>query len=202
MASLILGLMGKKQSGKDTFAARLVEAHGFTRIGFADALKNVALDLDPEVVVEADETGVVYGPSELGRIGRSQYRRLSSLVADLGWDEAKRLREVRRLLQALGVAVRDNVDSEAWVQAAYRKARAVDGPVVITDVRFPNETEIVRRAGGRLARVYRPDLVSVDAHISENAVDHIAPDFYVVNDADVATLHAHADTVAHALRNA
>lgn len=199
MASFILGIMGKKRSGKDTFAERLVDAHGFTRIGFADALKNVALDIDPVVPVEPDETGIIYGPSELGRIGRSQHLRLSEVVSAVGWEDAKRVREVRRLLQNLGVAVREHADDGLWVATALRKALVVDGPVVITDVRFGNEVTAIRDAGGKLVRIHRPGLESTDTHVSETAVDHIVPDVFVRNDADIAALHGYADTVARSL---
>ena len=49
MATAILGLVGRKQSGKDTFAQRLVEEHGYTRLAFADPLKAVALAANPIV---------------------------------------------------------------------------------------------------------------------------------------------------------
>ena len=36
MPAPLIGLTGYARSGKDTFAARLVERHGFTRASFAD----------------------------------------------------------------------------------------------------------------------------------------------------------------------
>jgi hypothetical protein len=107
MASHLVGLLGLKRSGKDTFAARLVEAHGFTRIAFADPLKEAALALDP-IVVSANS----WDPE----------RRLSDVVEAEGWEAAKEVPEVRRTLQNLGVAIR-GLDEDFWLRVAIRRAR-------------------------------------------------------------------------------
>lgn len=185
MASLILGVMGKKRAGKDTFAAHLVAEHGFTRLAFADALKDVLLDLDPMVDIDAWDGDPL---------------RLSALL-DLtrDWEGAKQLPEVRRLLQALGVAARTHVKESIWVDAVMNKAAYIPGPVVITDVRFPNEADIIQRAHGKLVRVVRPGQVSDDTHVSETALDDRRPDFHVTNAGTVADLHTRADVLADLL---
>ena len=185
MASHIIGISGRKRSGKDTFAEQLVKEHGFTRIAFADPLKAVARELDPVVDVHQATPYVV------------QRIRLSDVLGpDDDWETAKELPEVRRLLQALGVAVREHIDSEVWVDAALVKAAAVPGPVVITDVRFPNEAERVRWDGGKVVRVNRPGLPQTDLHISETALDDLVADYVVGNGGTVADLHESADEVA------
>lgn len=191
MASLILGAMGKKRSGKDTFAARLVAEHGFTRIAFADALKDVALDLDPII----DNGPFVRANGSLA----VHHSRLSDIVEKAGWEAAKDRPEVRRILQALGVAMRTHVDLDVWVDAAMAKADRIPGPVVITDVRFPNEADRVRAGGGKLVRVQRPGLLDADFHVSETALDDHLSDFTVSNDGTVEGLHTQADVLADVL---
>jgi hypothetical protein len=193
MTSLLIGVTGKKRHGKDTFAARLIEAHGFTRIAFADPLKETILDVDPWVRVEPDEAGLVLGSGSLQLTIR--HERLSTVVNHLGWEKAKEVREVRRLLQAHGVAMREHLDPDVWVDAALSKAAAIPGPVVITDVRFPNEFERVKWDGGLVVRVWRPGVENADEHISETALDHVEPDFFVENKGTVADLHRQADLV-------
>ncbi len=199
MANIIIGVTGKKRHGKDTFAARLIDQHGFTRIAFADPLKRTMEDLDPIVRVEVDERGLVheyetwsYGPAHV---------RLAWLIEQIGWEQAKEIREVRRLLQAHGVAIREHLDEDAWVDAAMATADLVDGPVVITDVRFPNEADSVTYSGrGFLVRVTRPGVESTDAHVSETAMDDVPAYFEVVNSGTVADLHAEADDVVRQLQ--
>src|SRR5690606_2925967 len=76
--------------------------------------------------------------------------RLTQVVGNLGWERAKDVPEVRRTLQRLGVAIRE-LDTGFWLHAAARTIEAALGggrPVVVTDVRFPNEAEYIRRKGG------------------------------------------------------
>ncbi|MBP2323341.1 hypothetical protein JOF56_003726 [Kibdelosporangium banguiense] len=193
MASLVVGITGKKRSGKDTFAHRLIEHHGFTRIAFADALRAVMEGVNPVVPIEADETGIVFGPDSFGRRG---YHRLVSLVAEVGWERAKEAREVRRLLQTHGVSIREQVNPDVWVDAVRLKANAIPGPVVITDVRFPNEAEYVQKTvGGQLLKIVRSGHDHNDTHISETALDAWPVDHYIANDGDMNDLHVRADVL-------
>jgi hypothetical protein len=193
MASTIIGVLGKKRAGKDTFARRLVEAHGYTRLAFADALRDAALALDP-IIPAAYRDG-----EPLREYG---WHRLSDEVEAFGWEDAKAHPEVRRTLQNYGVAIRD-LDPDFWVRVVMDQARDIDGPVVITDVRFPNEAEAVERASmrdvadiGRTVRVARPGIISDDTHISETALDSWTPDMTIPNAGTVEDLHRHADYVA------
>lgn len=199
MASHLLGITGKKRAGKDTFAARLVEVHGFTRVAFADSLKAVALDLDP--IIQADATKGYeygYGGEVFDKPGEPDLIRLSDIVnrQGYGWETAKDLPEVRRLLQELGVAVREHIHDDVWVEAALVKIARVPGPVVVTDVRFPNEAEMIRTRCGKIARVFRSISAGADSHVSETALDHLCPDYSIRNDSSIAALHAEADSVA------
>ena len=191
MASTVLGILGRKRSGKDTFAARLVSAHGYTRVGFADALKAAALALDP--YVELRPTGTAYQPAD--------YVRLSEVVAAYGWEPAKEIADVRRTLQRLGSdAVRDHVHPEDWINALRRTVDSIPGPVVIPDVRFPNEVDYAATRGYTV-RVIRPGLATDDEHISETALDDTGANFTVINGSDIAALHAAADRVAAGIRH-
>lgn len=135
---LIIGLMGYPRSGKDTAAKVLIHQHGYTRFGFADLLKKVALNIDPYVETTP-----------------SRFERLSEVVARLGWERAKSFDDVRRFLLRLGTeGGRMNLGSEVWVEPVMRRVVTNPGPVV-TDVRFGNEVAAVRAAGGFMVRVNR-----------------------------------------------
>lgn len=182
MATTILGLIGRKQSGKDTFAQRLVEEHGYTRLGFADPLKDMAREMNP--VLRLDELG-------------GDVTTLNDILSFYSWDEAKEsFPEVRQYLQNLGVAVRNNVGENAWVQALAERAYLVLGPVVITDCRFPNEAQWIVGQGGETVRIKRPGQESRDLHVSETALDAWVTHHVVVNDRGIHELHETADMVA------
>ena len=147
-----VGLCGYAGSGKDTAAEALV-ARGYTRIAFADPVREVALAINPMI-----------GYGEL-------QKRLSSLVRDLGWTKAKKIPEVRRVLQATGTdAIREVLGRDTWVQVARRKRAAVNGPVVFTDCRFPNELEFIEDLGGVTIWIDRPGYGPALGHASETSV--------------------------------
>ncbi len=186
MATAVIGITGKKRSGKDTFAARLIEEHGFTQVRFAYPLRAMLKAQNPIVdFTRGYEDGFVRLTDVLG--------------PEEDWETAKELPEVRRLMQALGTEAGRNILGEnIWVDTARKQIDAIDGPVVITDVRFPNEAELVTDIG-TLVRITRPSLgVPTDLHPSETALDDwwVDPDFDVVNDGTIADLHAHADRIA------
>lgn len=171
----LIGVLGKKGSGKDTFGQRLVDRWGFTRLAFADPVKGLALAVNPRI---------------------DGYP-LSTYVQSLGWDVAKNTYpEIRELIQNIGVGVRDYVGPHAWVQALARKHERVNGPVVVTDVRFINEAKWICDQGGVLIRILRPGLADNDSHVSENEVNNVQVAAEIRNDGDIAELQDRADFLA------
>lgn len=181
MSTPLIGMIGKKRSGKDTVAKTLIDRHGFKRYAFADPMRSALLDLNPYLAP------VAYP----GSLTTTDPVRLADYVDALGWEMAKENPEVRRLLQNYGVSVREHVQPDAWVTATTRKVAAdldEGRPVVITDVRFPNEAEAITAFGGYLVRVHRPGLLSTDTHISEVALDGYTADRDIYNDGSLAEL--------------
>ncbi|MFC8921730.1 hypothetical protein [Cellulosimicrobium sp. NPDC057127] len=184
MSTLIVGISGKKRHGKDTAAEALVRDLGFTRVAFGDALKEALYILDP----------ILWSWRWLVRTLLGKPMRLRELVDTVGWEAAKEIPEVRRLLQRMGTEVgRKILGEDTWVRIAMETAAAVGRPVVITDVRHLNEAEAIRGAAGVLLRVERPSLASSDAHSSETELDgYDGFDAVLVNDGTVAGLHSAA----------
>lgn len=169
-----IGLTGLAQSGKDSVAQVLVEEFGYTRVAFADGVREMALAIDP-IIEYTDGTG-------FGVV----YHRLSNLIEWFGWEEAKRQDDVRRLLQRVGTdAVRNILGFDTWVTLGMKKAAEVDGPVVFTDVRFPNEADAIRcgeHLPSVIVRVVRPGVVPVAAHVSEEAMTTYRSGRTILND--------------------
>ncbi|MFJ7275336.1 hypothetical protein [Kitasatospora sp. NPDC098663] len=131
-----IALIGRARSGKDT-AASVLREYGYVRLALADPLKAMAFDIDP--VVGTEMLGV-HAPALI---------RLTDAVDRYGWETVKdRFPEARRFLQRLGTeGVRRHVDPDFWIMRCLRAATAVDGPVVVTDVRFDNEVAALRANG-------------------------------------------------------
>lgn len=203
-STIIIGLSGKKRSGKDTVAARLVEAHGFRRLAFADRLKRLAADLDPWLPVSY--------PDQTDNCDPEALRQLSELIEEYGSEGAKEIPAVRQWYKDLGEKVRDDVDPGVWIRpveadieeailASYiADAGGIDQAVrvVVSDVRFPNEADMILRQGGQVWRIERPDTDDhEDTHSSETALDGWPFDAWLHN---VGTIYALGDMALWALQ--
>lgn len=191
-----IAIMGRARSGKDTVAARLVSRFQYTRVAFADPLKGMALSVDP----------VISAAPGTGSYGFIPWR-LSDVIRQHGWDSAKEdFPEVRRTLQRIGQSVRE-FDSDYWVNIALEKIDVADTwnlPVVVTDVRYPNEAEALRNRGFTLVRVLRPGYTAETVtpeemtnrnHESETALDDYPVDRVLINGGSLFNLDTEADSL-------
>jgi hypothetical protein len=164
----LIGLTGYAQSGKDTLASILVEKYGYSRIAFADKIREFLYGINP--MVACSPTGY-----------------LRDLVNLVGWDKAKQEPQVRRLLQDLGISARDLIAEDVWVTAALGSVDKSQR-VVITDVRFENEAATIKLMGGQLWRVKRPGVEAVNSHVSETQLDGYKVDQIFVNSGSIQDL--------------
>jgi hypothetical protein len=168
---MLIGVIGRKRSGKDTFANLLVEHHGFARRSFADTVREVAYATNP----------VIWSPS-LGR-----YYGLARLVDIFGWEWVKTNTDARGYLQRHGEAVREHLDRDTWIAPVLAEA-AKHERFVIPDARYLNEIDAIRDAGGIVVEIERSGLPDDDPHISEHEWRACVPDFTVMNDGSVDDL--------------
>lgn len=158
----LIGVTGRARSGKDTLANFLVDNHGFVRLAFADALKEV-------VALVANEPVELYHDAV-------QKELLSEA-----------LEQTRRwALQVVGVSMRETLGPNVWVRRAMRKWDEAGRPdTVISDVRFDNEAEAIRAVGGVVIEVVRPGAGltgEASRHVSEDGVRQDLIDFEFFND--------------------
>lgn len=177
---MIIGLSGYAQTGKDTVAQYLVEEYGFTRIAFADAIRDALYALDPIVHDYPAIPGI----------------RLSWIVDKAGWETVKQdSAEVRRMLQKMGTEVaREQWDNDFWVNIAMKKANGIEN-VVIADVRYPNEYLAIVENGGQVWRINKLDNKPVNNHPSETALDGFEFDWGIPNYGTIEDLHAVIDGI-------
>jgi hypothetical protein len=168
-----IALLGKARSGKDSVAEVLTEEFGYRRLAFADELKEAALRTDP----------IISWIPNFYTDGSGEPIRLNELIADDGWERVKdEYPEVRRFLQHLGHAMRQ-VDPEVWIWPVIEhieRCYEADRRIVITDCRYRNEADTLRRNGFLLVRVVRPG-AGGDQHVSETELDDYPVDFTLKN---------------------
>lgn len=209
MLSKLIGICGKARHGKGEVAAILVE-QGFTEVQFSAPVKELLLHMDPlvhtspltgEVVGSGDDVSLI---SDL--LAEQHYPRAYTL------EEIKTLPDVRRLLQGLGNGAREIVSPRTWVNGFLHRhldALLADTKLVISDMRYPNEAEMIRELGGEVWKVVRAtrgdryeredgtwtELIPFDnglgelnSNASETAVDQIQPDLTILNDGGLKDL--------------
>jgi len=170
---MIIGISGYARSGKDTVANYLVENHGFTRLAFADPMREALYALNPS-------------------LGTSRME-LQDVIDEYSWDGYKGTlfgEEIRGLLQRMGTEVgREMFGETFWVDYLMNKALEVKGDVVISDVRFLNEANAIKMMNGQVWRVNRPNIEAANSHASEIEMDSFNNfDVVITNDTTIDEL--------------
>lgn len=130
----------------------------------------------------------------LAQLGYSSVDALSLTDGEL---KEHRLQELgvtpRQLMQTLGTEWgRTCVTPQVWLICWRRKAhnnlnRGID--VVVDDIRYANEAELVRQLGGELWRIERPGTERNTDHASEGGLDDFTFDRRIINDGSLLALH-------------
>jgi hypothetical protein len=174
----ILGLSGWARNGKDTVADFLIDNYGYKKLSFAAPMKEALYRLNPKITIN----NVVNVPIQVG-------------VDTYGWDGLKEHGpEVRRLLQRFGTEVgREMFGEDFWVNAAIDSIE--DGSkVVVSDVRYPNEADAIKKLGGQVWRVVRPGFGPANDHESEHAMTDYKFDVQITNDSGLEFLYSSVKT--------
>jgi hypothetical protein len=175
-------LSGYARSGKDEAAKVLVEEHGFTRIAFADKLRDFLYALNP----------IINPTPERYFVAHLAPKRLREVIDLYGWDgykETDHVDEIRGLLQRLGTeAGRQTLWDSIWIDAAFHGLDPA-GNYVVTDCRFPNEAEAVRQRGGKIVRVTRSGVGPANGHPSETSLDDYKFDWELDNSGTLEEYH-------------
>ena len=192
MKPLIVGIAGRKRSGKNSVAA--LAARGFLRLAFADHLKwlimqtwDMSFDqvFSDELKEQVDPRWGFSPRQALQQVGTEVGRKLHSDT----WVR-KTLDTIRRGSRGEEVIL-PNFEMGYFEHITFDESYAQRW--VIPDVRFPNEADAIRNQGGVIVKVTRPSLESTDTHDSETSVDLVEGDYYIVNDGSLDDLQRKVD---------
>lgn len=142
---MIIGLVGLIGSGKGT-VAEILRDQGCQTDSFAAPLK--------------DATAAIFGwPRDMLEGDTEESREYREQVSPF-WAERLGIENFtpRLALQLLGTEVlRDTFHENIWTDSLERRASTATAPVVVSDVRFPNELDVIKRTHGVVVRVVRGD---------------------------------------------
>jgi hypothetical protein len=167
---MIVGIAGPKKSGKTTLANSLAETYGLNHLSFAAPIR----------LFVASILGVPL--DELERIKERPISWLDGITP-------------RTIMQRCGTEFgRNMVHPEIWVRRVLRLASLERG-AVISDVRFQNEAQAIRRMGGVIIRVNRAGCDPEDTHTSESPLPDSLVDFELTNNGTPEGMAAQASVL-------
>jgi hypothetical protein len=199
----LIGITGRKRSGKDTSGDYLCKKYGFVRVAFADALKEACIQ--------------IFGFSHEQVYGNDLKE-----VVDQYWGHSP-----REILQKVGTELfRDrlpeicpNIHNDIWIRSVERKINNLRQQgvtrFVVTDCRFDNELDFIKEYGINLAelnmsstwKVIRPqntgyhsanptlsssDIIN-NLHSSETSIDNFVCDLEFLNNQSIDDLYRKID---------
>lgn len=165
MKPILIGIVGKKESGKDEIVKIIKEKFKYNanetviRLAFADALK-VEVSGAMDITLEELEKN------------KNQYR---------------------LILQGWGTDFRRAKNSLYWITKYISQLNGLSNDkikyILTPDVRFENEAHCIKMCGGKIWRVTRGNILdNKDEHISEVEQDKIICDQLIYNNASLEDL--------------
>lgn len=126
---------------------------------FADPLKDLAINLF------GLDSKLVYGSND------DKNQKTPFKWSDLpGVNSSEENLTIREFLEYFGTSIIRKIKSDAWAEYTIRKILSDNSEIaIIPDVRFPNEVEAIKNAGGKVIRLTR-DIFNSDFE-AESALD-------------------------------
>jgi hypothetical protein len=199
---MLIGLCGYIGSGKDTCGSILEQHHGFQRLAFAAAIKDIV--------------SILFGWDRDDLDGTTHSSREWREKVDVWWTEQLgRIVTPRIILQTVGTEMfRDCLSPRFWTTVLKRKIEQIQqvqynisteykrnqgSRIVITDCRFPEEIELIKSLGGIIVYVDRSSDINSRqlefSHSSEHHLGPIIPDATIDNNKDLEYLRIQLNTL-------
>jgi hypothetical protein len=147
---MIIGLTGRKGSGKSTVAQLMKDTYDYEIMGFGDTIKKMlaAMGVPLENLMNPQKK-----EEEVPGFGKS----------------------ARFMMQTLGTEwARDIISDSVWLTVMDKRLEGTQATlgskIVIDDVRFSNEAEFIRKKGGKVVHIRRRFDPHEEDHVSEKGL--------------------------------
>lgn len=183
---MIIGFAGKAASGKTTAAKHLLKQSKLSMVilPMAQMLREEVENFIRQVGAET-YVPLVYGDQDdKVRVFYIDEKRAlencpvwGNFVADhheIQDQPGQSAVTVRRILQWWGTEYRRTQDPDYWTKAWEKKLQEYDltnTHILVDDVRFVNELNIIKKHGGFFVKIERPGFDGANNHSSENSLD-------------------------------
>lgn len=185
---MLVGVLGKKGSGKDTISDYICNKYNFEKMVLAEPLKNACKELfnfsDEQLygrLKEVDDEQWGISPRKaLQWLGTDVFRnKINELNPDIGnnfWINLLKIKYLQKLKE------NENIK------------------IIVSDVRFQNEIDMIHQLGGCVIKLNRPSINNNDLHESEKNIDYLSGDFTIINDGTLEELYKKVDEIISKLK--
>lgn len=161
---LLIGLVGRKRSGKDTLARFCQDkSPEITIMSFADPLKQACKHAYHLTDDQLEETKDIVDP----RWGMSP----------------------RDMMKSIGTKYFRTEDPDQWTKNLGFRMSGMEH-VIVSDVRFHNEALFIKENGGFLVHISRDISSNDDDHVSEKTTEEIVCEYSICNDGSLEDFRA------------
>jgi putative protein kinase ArgK-like GTPase of G3E family len=190
MEKAFFGITGEKGVGKDTFADELVVQHKGLKKSFAENLKKCCKEMFLLTDAQLNDPALKEQP-DARWFGASPRQMLQYVGTEL----------FRNQLETIMPGIGNTVHLHAF-ELWYQENKNQN--VVIADVRFLNEAELIKRHGGIIIKIVRDNnniYSSGDKHASEQEQKRIVPDITFHNNGTKEDLKLYVENLPNLLNS-
>ena len=171
----IIGLAGYKGSGKSTACNYLCQKYNATEESFAGPLKSI---LGTLFFLNKEE---LYGKDKEvlnEKLGVTPRKLMQVVGTDLFRDKLKEVIELQ-------------IDKHIWVWNMEQRLLEYSEKdlVIVSDVRFEDECDLIHKMGGRVIRIDR-STENLDNHPSETSIDKLMVDEIIPNNSSLENFYS------------
>ena len=171
----LIGITGYKRSGKDTAGEYFIK-QGYIKYAFAGPLKKACQEIfmftdeqtEGKDKEKYDDRWNISARKVFQRFGTEIFR---ENLADF-YPEMEKIKENFWTYRF-----------KIWYENQLKINK--DIKIVVTDVRFDNEANIIKELGGIIIKVKRKKIINLDQHKSETSIEKIKCDYLVKNDSNI-----------------
>ena len=205
----LIGILGKKSSGKDTCGEYLIENYNYKRYAFADPIKKIT-----KILFDLNEDQL-YGDECKDALDFKWYINPRDAFQKIGTEFGQKM--IYDLFPKLKQKLGDEIIWVKLFKVWYEKNK--NNNIIITDVRFPHEIEAIKSMGGIIVKINRDindnyndninDNINnindiINKHITEQSVDNSSniPDIYfnLDNNNTKVDLYSQLDTLINLIK--
>jgi hypothetical protein len=181
----LIGITGRKFNGKDTLAKYFINTYNYKRYAFADPLKEACRhifgfnddQLYGELKEQVDEYWNTTPRNIFQYVGTELFRNNLSKCPGLEW-----------------------VEENIWYNVLKKSIldqweKNPDQLIVITDIRFQNEIDLIKELGGISIKITKDNILNTDTHTSEIDIDKLNVDYNIKNNGTISDLYKNADNL-------